>query len=132
MPMIQMLDYIFYRIYNHFDKRRDSTPVLKGCIALSLLLLFSILSIIAIFSLFFRQEFKINRLFGGGVFLIAMLFFWMRFKNNELINILKEKYDNEDFNKKRRNAAYITLYFLVIFLLPIIYGVFKHNFKMDI
>ncbi len=103
-----------------------------GCAVLSVTLFFSLLSLIVLVNFIFKIEVPLNKIVSGFTGLLFILVLAKRFSDEKLIASLEEKYAKEDDYKKRRNAFFIALYILIVFLMPILYGVLKHNFRMDI
>lgn len=127
-----LLDYIFYRIYSFYKKSKDAVPIFMGCGVLTTMLFFSLLSLIVIINFVFKITIPINKIIICFTILSFLVAFGKRFNNDEMISSLEEKYAKEDDYKKRRNAFFIALYILIVFLMPILYGFLKHNLKMDI
>jgi hypothetical protein len=127
---MKLINYVFNRVYSFYKKKKDSTPIFMGCAVLAISFYLTLLSLMFIAGIFLKTEFHLNKVIITLFFLAAVIGFVSRFNNRQFIDSLEEKYGNEDIEKKRRNALYIALYILTVFLIPIVYGILKHNFHV--
>ena len=129
---MKMIDYVFYRVYSFYKKNRDSIPLAMGCFVLALLLFTTMLGIIIIIQIIIKEQILINKV----VIVIFMFFsaglFWRRYKQPNVVSILNERYANEKPVNKNWKGVLIVLYTVITILIPVVYGVLKHNLKMDI
>lgn len=128
---MKLLDYTFYRIYQVY-KKKDSNPIFMGCLVLSLLLCLTSLSVLVAIQLILKMELRVPKLFLALIMLAFTWLFWRRFKNHERLLSLDEKYKAEEARKKAWNGLFIVGYIFIVLLMPILYGVLKHNLHYDI
>lgn len=129
---MNLIDYVFYRTYSFYKKKKDSTPIFMGCLVLAVSSAFLFLSLMVIVGIILKTEFHLNKVIMALLLIIIIIGFVIRFNNRQFIDLLEERYGKEDIEKKRRNGLYIALYILTVFLIPIVYGILKHNCHMDI
>ena len=129
--MIAIIDYTFYRIYRVY-KKKDSNPILMGSLILSILVFSTSLNILTIIEVIFKKKVWIPNLAIALIILFFTWLFWRRFKNQELLLSLDEKYKAEEVRKKAWNGLFIVGYIVLALLMPVLYGVLKHNLHYDI
>ena len=128
---MKLLDYTFYRIYQVY-KKKDSNPIFMGCLVLSLLLCLTSLFVLVAIQLILKMELRVPKLFLAPIMLAFTWLFWRRFKNDERLLSLDEKHKAEEARKRAWNGLFIVGYIFIVLLIPILYGVLKHNLHYDI
>jgi len=121
--------YINYSIYKFYKKRKDSMPVLfsfLGTLLLVFMNIFSVLSIIDLFSPFLLQ---INKYFVLLLmFIIALFNYLILYKGNYYIDVFDD-FDNSNDKYKSWNK-YVSIYIIgsVAFMLVVL-GIenYRHN-----
>jgi hypothetical protein len=132
---MNLFEYLFYRVYHFYKDKNDSTPIFMGCLVLSLICCLTILSFIMLVSCF-GNKWAID----GGVLKSIMLllavplpFLWMiRYKNSELQLKIECQYQNESQNDKYRRGWFLSIYIIILLLIPISIGYMRHNLGMNI
>lgn len=129
--MLKKLDYVFYRSYNVYVKRKDSTPIFMGCLVLVLLLCFSLLCLFSITTVIFRYEINIPKIILLGGIITFLILFWKRYSNGYYITLM-EIYKDEDLILKRKRGWWIVMYLILVLSIPICIGYMRHNLGWNI
>ena len=127
-----MIDYVFSRIYSFYDRNRDSTPIFMACGVLSIAVFFTLLSTITIVSVIIGHQIVIDKLIYLIILLLAIIVFCIKYSNKKKVLVILEKYTNEPIKQKRRNGKVIFFYIIIVIFIPIVYGILKHNYNVDI
>jgi hypothetical protein len=126
--MIDLFDYIFYRVYKFYQKR-DSTPAIYASAVLSLMQFFSLLSILAIVRLFY--DFPIpQKYFIIPIILILIGINWFRYERDFDFKKLEGRWREENCRQRRQKGWLIVVSLITIVLFPILIGVLKHNLNV--
>jgi hypothetical protein len=128
-----VLDYLFYRIYSFYKKKRDSTPVLMGCLVLMVLTFSTLLTLSSIIEILFKTpELKVEKYFIAIILLGMLYLIYRRYNKNQVIEELVSRYKDEKIGKKRLRGWFFIFYLILVFLIPISIGYMRHNLGMDI
>ncbi|GEM_PF-1381441 len=131
---MKLFDYLFFRVYNFYKKKKDSTPIFMGCLVLSVCVCFSVLSIIVLLSVGFGINFE-NMLMPVMVLLLILfpVLFGLRYSKTESINSkLIERFENENSKSRFLKGFLFVSYLILVILIPISVGYMRHNLGMDI
>lgn len=126
-------DYLFYRIYSFYKRKRDSTPVLMGCLVLMVLAFLTFLSLSKIFEIAFKiPKFRMGK-YVIVIFLLSFLYLlFRRYKNTEVIKSLETKFQNEALNTRVLRGWLFIGYLILVLLIPIGIGFIQHNLGISI
>ncbi|MBL7876255.1 MAG: hypothetical protein JNL53_11365 [Cyclobacteriaceae bacterium] len=123
--MINLFDYIFYRVYKAY-KKRDDTPAIYASAVLSVMQFFSLLSILAIIRLLI--DFPIpQKYFILPIILILIGINWFRYERGFDVKKLEEKWCEEDSSQRKLRGWLLVVSLIFLILFPILIGVLKHN-----
>jgi hypothetical protein len=120
--VINFFDYIFYRIYSFFNKRKDDIADEKAINLVTLIQLAIIVDIIIILSNFniyeIPEKFKNKWLIGLPLFLILSIINHYRFKKFKKIGyaLFHEKWGSE--NRETRIRNFWLIFFFIFFVFP--------------
>ncbi len=130
---MKLLDYLFYRIYCFYKKKRDSTPVLMGCLVLMILLFCTLLSVSSIIEILCKSsELKLEKYVIVFILLAMLYLIYRRYGKGQIIDHLVEKYKDEKFIYKQIKGWLFIIYLLLVLAIPISIGYMRHNLGMDI
>lgn len=130
---MQLFDYIFYRVFIIYNKKRNELPILRGCLTVALLLFLSILSLITLYSIFFKYPIDDSiKPFAMLLMITILILVALRYAKKNRINKLLIKYENEKSNSKIIKGWLIITYIILVFAIPISVGYMRHNLGMDI
>lgn len=129
---MKLLDYLFYRIYSFYKRKRDSTPVFMAFAVITILVTFNCYDIIVIISLLKKETVHIPDYWVWLFMIIPMLLCLFRWRNEHTIEMILRKYSAYESSVHVKRGYVIILYILVSFLIPILYALLKHNLGMDI
>lgn len=124
---MNILDYFFYRVYIFYSKKRDRTPLLMGCLVLSALFAFNLLSLILMLSLAKRQPVYIPKWLIALVGATLPIILYYRYRDNNRLNQLKKTYIEYSDEQNKYRGIIIIIYVIVSLSIPPIYGFLKHN-----
>ena len=123
--MINLFDYIFYRVYKAYQKR-DDTPAIYASAVLSVMQFFSLLSILAIIRLFI--DFPIpQKYFILPIILLLIGINWFRYERDFDFKRLEAKWAEENSSQRKQRGWLIVVSLISLILFPILIGVLKHN-----
>ena len=125
-----LFEYVHYRIYRFFHSRGDNISEFTATLLLSLMQGLTLVDIDVLVELLFNYTFfssKFMVLIPGVIFAGLN---WYRYERNFDVSQLDAKWKDEEQSKKVRNGWLISLYLLISFLIPAVYGYLKHNLKL--
>lgn len=123
--MINLSDYIFYRVYKAYQKR-DNAPAIYASGVLSVMQFFSLLSILAIIRLF--VDFPIpQKYFIIPIILLLIGMNWFRYERDFDFKNLEAKWGEENSSQRKQRGWVIVGSLIFLILFPILIGVLKHN-----
>jgi undecaprenyl pyrophosphate phosphatase UppP len=126
--MYKIIDYVFFRVYNFYKNKKDSTPILMACLVLSLFPFSTLLSINILFEIVAKNNHFIFEKYIIVIALLSVLFFYYRrYTNITVLNKLIELYKNESKHIKNIRGWYLVLTLLVVIFLPVFLGYIKRN-----
>lgn len=123
--MINLFDYIFYRVYKFYQKR-DGTPAIYASGVLSVMQFFLLLSTLALVRLL--VDFPIpQKYFIIPIILLLIGINWFRYEQNFDFKKLDSRWGEEDSNQRKRRGWLLVVSLISLILFPILIGVLKHN-----
>jgi len=129
---MKILDYLFFRIYRFYKKKRDATPVFMGCAVITILTTFNCYDLIVIISLLKKETLNIPKYLVWIFMIIPMLFCLVRYKDNKTIKKIEDQYSKFSSRYHKKRDYFIVIYIILTFLIPLLYAYLKHNVGMDI
>ncbi|UII34130.1 hypothetical protein LVD17_09920 [Fulvivirga ulvae] len=124
--MMNLFDYIYYRIYTFFLKQRDNVPETKGSVLLTVLQCFSLLSVVALVKLV--RDFSLPPKIYLVPFVVPIgVFNWYRYERNFDIEKYKARWSHELKSERRKKDWLIVTWFVLVILIPVSIGVLRHN-----
>lgn len=129
---MDIVDYLFYRIYSFYKTKKDSNPILMGCTVITMTIYLNLLSIIIISGSVLKRDYRLSKIVIFIFLFLGVLLLTKRYFNKELLQLIENKFRIEDKEARRRKGIVIFLYIIISVLTPIAYGILKHNFKYDI
>lgn len=129
---MKLLDYLFFRVYSFYKKKKDSTPIWMGCCVLSVLIGLSLFSFVVFLSITLKVEFYLDKLAILFVAITSLLLLWRRYSKNDFIQNLVSHYKKEGLSKRKLRGWLFVIYLIVVFAIPISVGYMRHNLGMDI
>lgn len=129
---MKLFDYLFYRVYSFYKRKRDSTPIFMACAVITILATFNCYDIIVIISLIKKETLGIPNYWVWLFMIIPMLLCLFRYSNRLTIERIVEKYSKYESSVHVKRGYFIVFYILITFLIPFLYAFLKHNLGMDI
>lgn len=130
---MKILDYLFYRTYSFYKKKRDSTPILMGSLVLMVLTFATLLSVSSIIEIAFKlPELKVEKYIIVVVLLGMLYSVYRRYGTKQVVEDLVAHYKEEPLKMKRLRGWCFILYLIIVMLIPISIGYMRHNLGMDI
>jgi hypothetical protein len=130
---MRLFDYLFYRTYSFYKRKKDSTPIWMGTLVLSLMLCFTFLTIVTFVSIIGRLHFNNNlKLFVVIPFIIFPIVIWNKYSKSGVIEELVSCYKDEKIGTRRLKGWLFISYLILVMLIPISTGYMRHNLGMDI
>jgi len=129
---VKLFDYLFYRIYSFYKKKKDSTPVGMSCLVLTGLVCLSLISLNGILSLFISHDFNFSKPIILVVLIVSVYFFAMRYRKKETVQLIVQKYQSEPAKVKKVNGWLFVMYLISIVIIPGIIGYLRHNLGWNI
>lgn len=129
---MNLVDYLFYRIYNYYNRKKDSTPVFMSCAVISILFVFNCYDVIVLASMFKKQTIIIPKYLVWLFIAIPIFFCTLRYRDINVIENIKQSYLNEKIGAHKRRGIIIVVYMIITFSVPLLYGFLKHNLNMNI
>lgn len=131
--MIKIFDYLFYRTYSFYKKKRDSTPVFMGCSVLTVLIFATLLSLSFIIEILFKTpELKVEKYFIAIILLGMLYLIYRRYNKSQTVEELASRYKDEKISIKKLRGWLFVFYLILVLLIPISIGYMRHNLGMDI
>ena len=118
--MKKLFDYIFYRWYNIY-KSKDRDPNIYAAGMVLFYQLFTIINIVSITCILFGVD-RPDKKYLLVPFIIFVVINYIRYENNFNISELDNLWKEEPYSPKRRNMILLMVYFIVMLVLPWIYG----------
>jgi len=126
--MINLFDYIFYRVYKFYQKR-DGTPAIYASAVLSAMQFFLLLSTLALIRLFI--DFPIpQKYFVIPIILLIIGINWFRYERDFDFKKLEVKWGEENSSQRKQRGWLIVVSLISLILFPIMIGVLKHNLNL--
>lgn len=129
---MKVLDYLFYRTYSFYKKKKDRMPDLMACIILSLLIFVSIFSLANLVQLVFKLSIGYSKIIIIPLLLLTLWLIERHYRNDSRIAILEERFAEESSGQKRLRGYIFIVYFLVMVLIPIAIGFMRNNLSWNI
>jgi len=112
---MRLFDYLFYRIYSFYNKKRDSTPVLMGCLVLMVLTFSTLLTLSSIIEILFKTpELKVEKYIIAIILLGMLYLIYRRYNKKQLVEQLELRYKNEELSSKRIRGCLFVLYLILV------------------
>ncbi len=118
--MKKLFDYIFYRWYNIY-KSNDSDPNIYAAGMVLFYQLFTIINIVSITCILLGVD-RPDKKYLLVPFIIFVVINYIRYENNFNVSELDNLWKEESYAPKRRNMILLIAYFIVMLVLPWIYG----------
>lgn len=129
---MRLFDYLFYRVYSFYKKKRDGDPEWSGAIVLTVAMGLTMLTINALVSLITGSSLIFTKVVLLLIFFLLLILFWSRYRKSEFVRELEDNYKQESIKSKKVNGWIIIFYLILVLLIPISIGYMRHNLGMDI
>ena len=127
--MAVIFDYIYLRGYQFFKEKGDNVPETKGSLILSLMQCLTLVDIDVVIRHFSGFTFFQSKFLVLIPLAIIGALNWSKYERNFDLKALEEKWRDQDQEKRIRNGWAISLYLLMSFMIPVMYGYLKQNLK---
>lgn len=130
---MKLLDYSFYRTYLFYKNSGDSSPILMGCLVVSLMSGFAILDITILSRVFIKYDLNHSLKVYLLILLVgSMITFNMRYGGMDKVQSLIIRFGGEDERKSQLRGWLIVAYLIASISIPIIFGYLHGNLGWDI
>src|SRR5690554_6331616 len=130
---MKLFDYLFYRVYSFYKRKRDKNPDWMGALVISLSLFLTLLSIVTLSTTVSNIEIN-NNVKPLALLLMIVIFvpIWIRYSKEDFIQGLVTFYKDEEVSIKRLRGWLFISYLILVLLIPISIGYMRHNLGMEI
>ena len=128
--VLDLFDYVFFRIYQFWLDQKDVAPETKGFLILSLMQSFTILDLLGLIQQFTGYDKIISKLTFVPVGIGIMIINYFRYEHNFDSSDWTDRWCNESRQARSRKGWLIALYLLLVLLFPAVYGFLKHNLQV--
>ena len=131
--IMKLFDYLFYRVYSFYKRKRDKNPDWMGALVISLSLFLTLLSIVTLSTTVSNIEIN-NNVKPLALLLMIVIFvpIWIRYSKEDFIQGLVTFYKDEEVSIKRLRGWLFISYLILVLLIPISIGYMRHNLGMEI
>lgn len=123
---MKYFDYIYYRVYSTYQKWREPDPWIYASILVALMQFLNLLVIYLIVDELINTSTNLKPVIV--VLIVALIGFnFQRYSKVKSFEKLKDLLKEEQKEIKKKKGWFIVLYITTSVLLPIAYGLIKHN-----
>lgn len=123
---MKYFDYIYYRVYSTYQKWREPDPWIYASILVALMQFLNLLVIYLIVDELINTSTNLKPVIV--VLIVALIGFnFQRYSKVKSFEKLKDLWKEEQKEIKKKKGWFIVLYITTSVLLPIAYGLIKHN-----
>ncbi len=123
---MKYFDYIYYRVYSTYQKWREPDPWIYASILVALMQFLNLLVIYLIVDELFNTSTNLKPVIV--VLIVALIGLnFQRYSKVKSFEKLKDLWKEEQKEIKKKKGWFIVLYIITSVLLPIAYGLIKHN-----
>jgi len=126
---LSLFEYIHYRVYRFFKEKGDNVPEFKGTMVLSLIQSFTIMDIMVGVKLIHDYPFP-SKFWFLPLIIVAGIVNWYLYEREFDAEKIQSRWGNEPSTKRIKNGWLISLYLLVVLLIPPVYGYLHVNAKL--
>ena len=128
--VLNLFDYIFFRIYQFWLDQKDVAPETKGFLILSLMQFSTILDCLLLIQQFTGYDKLVSKSTLAPVLFSIAILNYFRYEHNFDSNDWTDRWCNESRQIRSRKGWLIALYLLLVLLFPAVYGFLKHNLQV--
>lgn len=123
---MKYFDYIYYRVYSTYQKWREPDPWIYASILVALMQFLNLLVIYLIADELINTSTNLKPVIV--VLIVALIGLnFQRYSKVKSFEKLKDLWKEEQKEIKKKKGWFIVLYIITSVLLPIAYGLIKHN-----
>ncbi len=123
---MKYFDYIYYRVYSTYQKWREPDPWIYASILVALMQFLNLLVIYLIVDELINTSTNLKPVIV--VLIVALIGLnFQRYSKVKSFEKLKDLWKEEQKEIKKKKGWFIVLYIITSVLLPIAYGLIKHN-----
>lgn len=123
---MKYFDYIYYRVYSTYQRWREPDPWIYASILVALMQFLNLLVIYLIVDELINTSTNLKPVIV--VLIVALIGFnFQRYSKVKSFEKLKDLWKEEQKEIKKKKGWFIVLYITTSVLLPIAYGLIKHN-----
>jgi hypothetical protein len=126
--LMTWFDYVYYRTYIAYQKRKESAPEIYAAGIVSIAQLCSAFMIDALLQCIMSISIFTN-MKKSILFIIALIIMSLNERRYKKINfkILHKRWRDEPKKLRRKRGCWVLIYILAMVLFPVIYGLIVHN-----
>ncbi|MCD4747442.1 MAG: hypothetical protein K8R58_14190 [Bacteroidales bacterium] len=132
---MKLFNYIFYRVCDFYKKKKDSAAEQSGSLIVSLLQFFTLLDIFIIVRIFWEYPIPTyineNKYWVLPVGIILAVVNWYKYEKTKAFRKYRKVWKDEKLEIRRRKGKLIIVYIIASILIPVLYGLIRHNLMED-
>ena len=125
---MKLLDYLFYRIHDFYKRNKDATPKYMSSLLLSMFIFLTILNFYGLVTLLFKIRILAPiKVLAFLSLMVILLVVWRRYRKDEMLVLLTEKYAQENTKLRHIRGIYIFGYLVLMLVLVVISGTLRQG-----
>ncbi len=126
---MKIFDYIFYRVCDFYKRKKDSSAEFTSNLIVSLIQTFTVIDLFIFIRIFWEYPMPKNftKFWLLPIIIILPIINWYKYQKTKKYVDFRKIWNNEANQEKRKRGALIVLYLIISMLIPILYGLIRHN-----
>ena len=126
---MKIFDYIFYRVCDFYKRKKDSSAEFTSNLIVSLIQTFTVIDLFIFIRIFWEYPMPKNftKFWLLPIIIILPIINWYKYQKTKKYVDFRKIWKNEANQEKRKSGALIVLYLIISMLIPILYGLIRHN-----
>lgn len=126
---MKIFDYIFYRVCDFYKRKKDSSAEFTSNLIVSLIQIFTVIDLFIFIRILWEYPMPKNftKFWLLPIIIILPIINWYKYQKTKKYVDFRKIWNNEANQEKRKRGALIVLYLIISMLIPILYGLIRHN-----
>gem|GEM_PF-1949106 len=126
---MNLFDYLFYRVTAFYKRRGNSSAVSFASSAVTVLQCFLIIDLLVLIRCLYEYSIpnNFNKFWALPFILILGATNWYRYERSPRYQELRKTWKDEDLSQKRKRGRLIVLFIIAMLIIPVLYGLIRHN-----
>lgn len=127
--IMKFFNYSYYRFCDFYKKKKDSSAEMTGAIIVSIIQCFFIIDSFILLRIIWEYPIheKFSKFWFLPIYAIILLFNWNTYVKPKKYREYRTIWKDEEKAQRRKNGLYVVLCLVISILIPILYGLIKHN-----